>query len=160
VPPSSNEDLRIREAELQDLPLLTALSAEAVRELGNAEVTQRGWQERFATYFHDRREAGEAQWFVACNGATIIGMSAASIINDHRAAVFLRHRGYISGVFVKPAFRRRGIARALTRAAMDWLKARGCNVARLRPSKQGEPLYRSMGFVPSGELEIELISSA
>ena len=74
----------------------------------------------------------------------------------HRSRITLRDSAYICNVWVDPAWRRRGIARALTLAAVDWAKANGCEVVRLRTSKMGRPVYEGIGFVRTDELELRL----
>ncbi|MEE1930239.1 GNAT family N-acetyltransferase [Streptomyces sp. TRM 70351] len=54
--------------------------------------------------------------------------------------------GDISTVATDPAFRRRGYARAVVTALMDWMTVRGCKRISLTASSEGEPLYASLGF--------------
>ena len=56
--------------------------------------------------------------------------------------------GWIGAVGVRPAARRRGIARALTEAAIDWLKQQGAATVSLYATEYGRPLYEQLGFVP------------
>ncbi|MGO7564987.1 GNAT family N-acetyltransferase, partial [Rhizobium johnstonii] len=51
--------------------------------------------------------------------------------------------GYIWSVYVADAFRRRGIALALTNNAVDYLKSIGCTTAVIHASDAGEPVYRT-----------------
>ncbi|WP_031070138.1 GNAT family N-acetyltransferase [Streptomyces sp. NRRL S-118] len=55
--------------------------------------------------------------------------------------------GDISTVATDPEFRRRGYARAVVTALMDWMAVRGCKRISLTASPEGEPLYTSLGFV-------------
>ncbi|WP_211257258.1 GNAT family N-acetyltransferase [Streptomyces megasporus] len=55
--------------------------------------------------------------------------------------------GDISTVATDPAFRRRGYARAVVTALIDWMTVRGCKRISLTASSEGEPLYTSLGFV-------------
>jgi hypothetical protein len=41
-------------------------------------------------------------------------------------------------------------------AGIEWLRRRGCVMVRLRTSEEGRPLYRTLGFVPGTEMELEL----
>jgi predicted N-acetyltransferase YhbS len=54
--------------------------------------------------------------------------------------------GWIGTVWVEPSWRRRGIARALTRATMDAADEAGCRTLVLVATKEGRPLYEQLGF--------------
>lgn len=66
---------------------------------------------------------------------------------------FNRTRGYVSSVYTRPEYRRRGVARQLMENLMA--KARAMNVTRLIlwASEMGRPLYLDLGFTPSRALE-------
>lgn len=58
------------------------------------------------------------------------------------------HRGIVGvyNVQVRPAFRRRGLGRAMTAAAVAYGREQGCRAAVLQSTEMGFPVYRSMGF--------------
>jgi hypothetical protein len=56
-------------------------------------------------------------------------------------------------VLVDPEFRRRGIATALVRAALDGLDAAGVATVKLDATPEGAPVYEALGF--EAELRIE-----
>lgn len=134
----------------------TDLREASGRELVESVIDGEGWRDRFVQYLRARQEAGELQCFAAVDDGAFIGMSIASIVDDYRFATFGERRGYVNSVYVAPAYRGQGTGRALTEAAIAWLGAQGCTYVRLRPSPKAEPLYRAMGFVESGELELDL----
>lgn len=53
---------------------------------------------------------------------------------------------WIGMMLVEPAFRGRGIGRALMEHALKHLEARNVRTVRLDATPQGEPLYRKLGF--------------
>ncbi|QIQ04982.1 GNAT family N-acetyltransferase [Streptomyces liangshanensis] len=55
--------------------------------------------------------------------------------------------GYVFSVATDPDLRRRGYSRACVEALLDWFRARGVRKIDLRASRDGEPLYASLGFV-------------
>ncbi|MEU1311007.1 GNAT family N-acetyltransferase [Streptomyces cinnamoneus] len=63
------------------------------------------------------------------------------------ASLALWH-GEIHQVATDPAYRRRGYARRVTRAARDWLAAQGCSSAALTATESGIGLYEELGFRP------------
>ena len=54
--------------------------------------------------------------------------------------------GYVQWMSTEPAFQRRGLARAVLRAVIDWFASRGIDNVELHATEAGEPLYRSEGF--------------
>jgi GNAT superfamily N-acetyltransferase len=150
-------DPTIRPAGAQELDIAAALRGAMAREMGHDwDAHHSGWRERFAAFWRSKQIAGVTQVFYAeCDGV-IVGMVIASISDEYRGPVLGLPRGYVNGVYVEPKLRRRGIARALTLAAIGWLRERGCVAVRLRASDDGRPLYTSLGFAPSTEMELPL----
>jgi GNAT superfamily N-acetyltransferase len=64
---------------------------------------------------------------------------------------------YVLNVYTEPEHRRRGVARAIMAAVIDW--SREHRVARvvLHASKEGRRLYDSLGFEASNEMRLEII---
>jgi GNAT superfamily N-acetyltransferase len=54
--------------------------------------------------------------------------------------------GWIGTIFVEPAWRRRGLGRALTQAIIDRLESAGCRTFVLVATREGRLLYERMGF--------------
>jgi GNAT superfamily N-acetyltransferase len=81
--------------------------------------------------------------------------------DDDGTGIVRGREGIVLNMYVEPAYRRRGIARALMDAIIAW--AREGHVARLvlHASDEGRSLYESMGFVPTTELRFtgSLLSS-
>jgi ribosomal protein S18 acetylase RimI-like enzyme len=73
--------------------------------------------------------------------------------------------GYIMNLVTLPAWRRRGIARALLAHVLDVLRAEGVPVASLHASDEGRSLYEDIGFrvrdaVPEMQLPLDRYSPA
>lgn len=65
---------------------------------------------------------------------------------------------YLSSVSTDPAWRRQGMARAVVSLLVDELRSRGVRRVELHATADGEPLYRSFGFVPRvGGREMRLV---
>jgi GNAT superfamily N-acetyltransferase len=54
--------------------------------------------------------------------------------------------GYVQWMSTEPAFRRRGLGRAVLRAVLDWFAQLGVENVELHATEEGAPLYRSEGF--------------
>lgn len=134
---------------------LVELRAASAEETGE-RLNDSGWEDRFVTYFRERQQRGASQAFAAMTNELMVGMAFASVVDDYRSYTFGQRSGYINAVYVRPEYRRRGIATHLARAAMAWLAEKRCGVVRLRPSNAAERLYRAMGFTPTRELQCAL----
>jgi GNAT superfamily N-acetyltransferase len=147
-----------RAATVRDLPLAVELRARMMEELNGVSPDANGsdWRTRFAEFFRRRIEDGSGVLLLALRGSMPIGVAAVYLPVTHRTEIFLQRAAYVTTVYVEPDSRRTGVASQLMRLAMQWAKERGCVVVRLRPSSIGKPLYDSLGFEPSGELELRL----
>jgi GNAT superfamily N-acetyltransferase len=67
-----------------------------------------------------------------------------------------RKRGYVTGVYIRPACRRRGIARHLMELLIAYARGHAITRLLLSPSPEAVPLYHGLGFVPSRGLELNL----
>lgn len=54
--------------------------------------------------------------------------------------------GYINNVATDPDMRRRGYSRACMTACLEWFTTRGVRRIDLVATREGEPLYESLGF--------------
>jgi ribosomal protein S18 acetylase RimI-like enzyme len=113
------------------------------------------WRERLAAFFAAGMADGSQGWFVGRDPAGSPIASAGALIPE--TVMVMRPRlATIAGVYVLPAFRRRGLARRLTEAAIEWARAQGCTLVRLSASEPAQSLYRSLGFRPGRELILPL----
>ncbi|MCX4470956.1 GNAT family N-acetyltransferase [Micromonospora sp. NBC_01655] len=64
--------------------------------------------------------------------------------------------GYVFNVVTDHGYRRRGYSRACLEALLDWYRERGVGKIDLRATADGEPLYRSLGFVPTSGQTLRL----
>jgi ribosomal protein S18 acetylase RimI-like enzyme len=148
----------VREARADELAVAARHYLGMRREVGwdDAELDE-DWQSRFITTYERGARDGELRYFVAEAGGAIIG-SAVAIIKRSLSDGYVRSKpsGYLANVYVERERRREGIARALTAAAIGWLASLDCSVVRLQASVAGRPLYESMGFTSTMEMELTL----
>ena len=148
----------VREAQAHELITAARHYLGMRRELGWSDGDLRpDWESSFVAAYDEGARTGDLRYFVAESNGAIIGSAVAMRVRSmwnryDRSAGY----GYLANVYVEEAYRRRGAARALTTTALDWLRSVGCAVARLRASPYGKTLYESMGFTPSGEMELAL----
>ena len=65
-------------------------------------------------------------------------------------------RGNIVNVYVQPAYRRRGLAGALTEMALAWCHQNRMRMTILHASDAGRPIYAALGFKPTNEMSLVL----
>lgn len=63
-------------------------------------------------------------------------------------------RGYLLNVFVEPAYRRRGLARALVELSIAEARRRNIRIVSLHASDEGRPLYETLGFSAMNEMQL------
>lgn len=102
-----------------------------------AEIIRRGeWGDR--TPFLDWAiGAPSCHPLVAEDGGRILGTGVATAYGPV---------GWVGTIFVDPGSRGQGLGRALTRAVIEDLEARGCRTMLLIASDHGRPLYEREGF--------------
>jgi GNAT superfamily N-acetyltransferase len=114
---------------------------------------------RVLAFIAEAREQLAFAAFVGEAGGAIVASASCQFHRPPYPNVFtpeFRRDGYIWGVFVEPAWRRRGLARRLTEATMSHLRGLGCGRAILNASSKGRFLYERMGFQLSNEMRLEL----
>jgi GNAT superfamily N-acetyltransferase len=69
-------------------------------------------------------------------------------------------RPFVVNMFTEPEHRRRGLARLVLEAAIDWCKAAGYATVFLHASDEGRRLYESVGFEATSEMRLRLAGRA
>lgn len=107
------------------------------------------------------RDSRELAAFFAVQDGQIVGSVACEVQRlpypDVTVSSF-RKFGYIWSVYVVPSARRKGIASALVRHAVEHLGSIGCTKAVLHASDAGKGVYESAGFTVGPEMRLDLDS--
>jgi hypothetical protein len=84
--------------------------------------------------------------------AQVDGALAGTVQLDHDTPPNQAHRAELRKLLVHPAFRRRGIAKALIGAIEDRARSLGRSLITLdtRTGDKAEPLYSSLGYITAG----------
>lgn len=148
------ESVTIREARIDELPAAADYWNAIVKEAWNEDWDAKypNWRSMFLAVVAKRMRQGLQRYYVAESAGRIVGVAGAQVGEAFFGAV----RGYIEGVYVAPAFRHKGIASRLMRECIEWLRSMGCDAVRLQSTVEGRPLYESLGFAPTDELELRL----
>ena len=147
----------LRAARLDELPQIADFWLAMFQEAGIWRESDfaMGWRARFVAYFSRRIDADDVRYFVATDNTRLVGTAGAMLL-EYPAIVNGLRFGYIFGVRVDPAFRGGGIATALTRETIAYLKGKNCRRIRLHASPAGRPVYERLGFVPTNEMDLPL----
>jgi GNAT superfamily N-acetyltransferase len=147
-----------RKISVPDLPIAQNLRAAMIREMSGADPDESHptWRQRYLEFYTHLIALDRAALFLAEEGTKPIGVTAVYLLANHRSEIFGHQSAYVSNVWVDPGHRRRGIASRLTSMAVEWAKQKGCEVVRLRSSAMGRPVYASLGFGPTEEMELRL----
>ena len=65
--------------------------------------------------------------FLACVDEAPVGFAQCQLRHDYVEGTSSSPVGYLEGIFVMPAYQRRGIARILLSSCESWAKERGCS---------------------------------
>ena len=143
--------IQIRRAEQRDLAACLAMFEELNRLQGPWRVfTPRpGIEEEMARNYRAALDDPDAVLVVADAGGVLVGMAAGHV---HRPSTFSEQRAVeLSGVYVRPSHRLRGLARTLTAEVARFARHRGVERVTLRTFAQNEEAveaWRRIGFEP------------
>jgi GNAT superfamily N-acetyltransferase len=69
---------------------------------------------------------------------------------------FEAKRAWILNIYVEPRERRRGFARLIMEALIDWCRRNGFRSVALHASEHGRGLYENLGFISTNEMRLSL----
>lgn len=124
-----------------------------------AEQIRPDWQAVILDFLATARDQLGYQGYIASLDQDIAGSVGCQLFSGLYPSLIRqdqRHYGYIWGVYVEAAYRRRGIGRKLTEVAVEYLRSQHCTHALLHASPWGKPVYEQIGFTPSNEMRLEL----
>jgi Acetyltransferases len=139
-----------RRAALRDAELLAELRCEMLFGGEGPETPERNQMTELTKHFFEQMLSnGTTAAFLAEEEGIPVGTGAINYFllppNDWCPSGIT---AYVGNMFVRPEFRRRGIASALLKMLLEDAKARGCERIILNPTAEGMPLYRKFGFEP------------
>jgi ribosomal protein S18 acetylase RimI-like enzyme len=154
-------EITIVKAGKEDIPFLAEYRYRMFCEMDEAvDYSQK--KERFCAaarqYYADYLDApDEASYCAHCGSETI----ACGTIVFQRRPPHLKHKvgttAYILNIYVRPDFRKQGLATRIMEALREEARARGVKKIGLHASRFGLPLYKKLGYVvKENYLELEL----
>jgi len=121
------------------LPVKTAVRPLTLDDAarGTALTQQIGWSQTEDSWARMIRWGGAGSFCIERDGQ----LAATAIAIFYAPAV-----SWVGMVITHPDYQRRGLARRIMGAALDYLRGRGARCIMLDASQMGYPLYESMGF--------------
>ncbi|GAC1544703.1 MAG: GNAT family N-acetyltransferase [Vulcanimicrobiaceae bacterium] len=145
--------LFLRSASRADAPGLARLRCASLIELGHPGAHEPSFERDAARAFDALLSSGElAAWLLVADGR--VAGSACALFWHRLPYPGTSLQAELAGVYVAPAFRRRGIARELCREAIAASHARGTRRIVVHPSSAGAALYAELGFTAGNELRL------
>lgn len=114
------------------------------------------WRDIFISQHAGAMREGTGAWFVIERDGKLAACAGALADTSPASQMSTARSGIIIGVYVLPEYRRRGFARELTLACLDWFRRNGVTRIRLQASPYARPLYESLGFKPGVEMRLNL----
>jgi GNAT superfamily N-acetyltransferase len=154
-----SDEFTIREASPVDLPVLMAQRRGMWEAMGCSDTAVLGEMEKSsAVWTGCRMQSGEYRaWLVVDRQGRALagaGLWLREICSGPRN---LSGRvGYVMNVYTALEYRRRGLARRLMEAVVDWCRRNNYPTVLLHASDAGRPLYELLGFQPTNEMRLVL----
>jgi len=115
-------------------------------------------EEAAREYFPAAVADGSYRGFLAVNESGEIVGGGGIVISAWPGILGQRQpkRPMILNMYVDKPYRRRGIARALMEAMIEWCRHAGFAHVGLHASDEGRSLYEKLGFKPTNEMRLDL----
>jgi GNAT superfamily N-acetyltransferase len=157
-----SEEIRVRLATAEDIPVLARHRAEMFRDMG--QLPEQQYRSLLAATELDLAAmlaAGEYVSYVASPADRPGEIVAGAGIQIRRllprplpgaTSIRLGPEAIVVNVFTEREWRRRGIAERLMRHVIEWARSHGIARLVLHASPDGRPLYERLGFEPTNEM--------
>lgn len=151
----------IRTATIADAPVIAHHRASMFRDMGVIDNAMAASLEAASeSYLLKAMASEEYLAWLAESGDKIIaggGMIIRQLLPRpwHIKGGFEAH---ILNMYTEPSHRRRGLARKIMSAMLDWCHLQGINRITLHASDEGRPLYQAFGFIQTNEMRFEIVS--
>jgi GNAT superfamily N-acetyltransferase len=144
----------IRRAVPDDAALLAEHRARVWREVGDwGDEAMARQIPIWTAWFHDAVAAGRYRsWIAEEDGKAVASGSLLVYAAIPRPGSISDQEGRVQSVYVVPEARRRGIARALMEAIIDFALEAPLIRLVLHPSDEARPLYTALGFSELDEM--------
>lgn len=143
-------DWSLRKVGLEDLEDILRLRREMARDLGLlTEENARPWEEAARRHLVASLPTGRFHvWLAYVRGEAVASSGLVPFERPPAPYDLSGLEGYVLNMFTLPAWRGRGLSRALLTELMVFARQLGMRKLWLHASEAGRPLYERMGFAP------------
>ncbi len=127
-----------KETQNENWQELLRLENRYLREIGEQPLTEEQQAQLFQAI-----QKGRITFFLAKSGKQTAGMCSVAC---HFSTFACTDTGVFEDFYVEPAFRKKGVARALAQAARDWSREQGLSSLTVCCAPCDEQRYQSLGF--------------
>jgi GNAT superfamily N-acetyltransferase len=139
---------RVRPATLDDVDVLVRHRIEMFTDMG-VKLDVGALDRSFRGWLAETMPSGTYRaWLAESSKGKVVAGGGITILPWPPGPRYMGNRlAFVYNVYVEPARRRRGLARLIMDAIHDWCRDAGITSMALNASRDGLPLYRSMGYV-------------
>jgi GNAT superfamily N-acetyltransferase len=153
-------DFKIREAGLEERDIEVIVHQRRAMFVAMGHRDERAldsMSEKFRPWVKRKMEAGEYLAWFAIAGDAAVAAGAGLWLMDWPPHMIGggKWRGNIVNVYTEAAYRRKGLARELTKMAMGWCAREGVETVILHASDEGRALYEELGFEATNEMRLK-----
>lgn len=153
------EEVRIREAVIEDIPHILRHRRSMFWDMGNHDEGAHAQMILSSeTFLREAIPRGAYRgWLAETSDDRVVAGAGVAILAwpgspDDPAP----RRAWVQNVYTEPEYRRFGLARKLVAAAVEWCRQNGFVNVSLHASSFGRPLYEELGFRPTNEMRLRL----
>jgi GNAT superfamily N-acetyltransferase len=153
------DTVRIREATVDDLFLVLHHRRGMFHDMGHRDEARLDAMEAASSpFFAKGLRDGTYRGFFAVDEEDRVLSGGGVVLLEYQPHPLdpRPRRPFVVNMFTEPEHRRRGLARRLMAAMVDWCRGEGYRLLYLHASDEGRPLYASLGFVPTNEMRLRL----
>ena len=155
----SDEAVGIRQATPDDLPLVLRHRRGMFFDMGYREEAElQAMEQASRPLFAEGLRDGTYLGFFAVDagGRVIAGGGVLLLVYQPHPKDPRPRRPFVVNMYTEPEQRRRGLARRLLKAMIEWARREGYPSLFLHASAEGRPLYEELGFEPTSEMRLRL----
>jgi GNAT superfamily N-acetyltransferase len=154
-----NAELRLRQATTADVAVVMRHRRGMFQDMGHRDpAALDAMHATSEPFFRRALESGAYRgWLLeAPDGRVVAGGGVIQLEYHSHPRDPRPRRPVVVNMYTEPEYRRRGLARRLMQAMIDWARSDGFVVLYLHASDVGRPLYESLGFEPTNEMRLAL----
>jgi GNAT superfamily N-acetyltransferase len=154
----SSHITRIRQATVEDVDIIIQQRCAMFADMGVGDEKSRNAMAIVIRPFIEAAiEDGSYRGWLAVDGNRVVAGGGLAIVGFQPTPLALNpQRVWILNMYTEPTYRRRGMARVIMQNMLRWCREHGHKSVFLHASDEGRPLYESLGFKPTNEMQLVL----